>query len=617
MKRVLAVVMTVIMLISSSLLLASCSKDDGDTIHMYYINTMYDFDPSKACLDDNAMKVFSLIYEPLFTLDSKGKVKESLAKDYKIDKDSNSLTLTLRETYWSDGERVTNEDVLFAWQRILAPTTSSQAAPMLYEIKNAVNVKRGYDDDGNTVTVDDLGIVLNGSYEVVIYFESKDVDYNAFLRNLTSVALTPLREDIVSKREDYWATRKATIVTNGPFTIGDYDILMNDGAGIFTVTRNKYYNRDPESNKSLTKYVRPYALQTIWDLEYDSSSRNGIPYSSGAITSMMETEAEFLDAKLEEFSSNTLFYIGDMSLAKRSEYNGNKDYKKILDVSDRMSTYSYVINCNVFPAEVRSAMSKVLDRQYIAELVTFGRPATGLVSYGVFNGEKYKKNKNFRDIGGELISTSAVSDDDISSLRSAVRSSGIDLTKNYVIKCKNSEEDLAVAKYAAEQWEKLGLRVRIQVLSYTKIDTEGTTNEGTYLVDDLRIAYTNGDFDIIAVDYQMYSTDAFVSLAGFSSHLNGNGSDFSLDSTNHSKSEPKLHVSNYSSAAYDELITKAYEEKNAEKRAEILHDAEKVLMEDLPIIPLYFNQMFCLQSKKLKKVELNYYALPVFTKAKI
>ncbi|MDQ8203013.1 peptide ABC transporter substrate-binding protein [Pelagicoccus sp. SDUM812003] len=44
----------------------------------------------------------------------------------------------------------------------------------------------------------------------------------------------------------------------------------------------------------------------------------------------------------------------------------------------------------------------------------------------------------------------------------------------------------------------------------------------------------------------------------------------------------------WSNARYDELITRSITEPDAERRLELLHEAESILMDELPIIPLYF-----------------------------
>ena len=53
-------------------------------------------------------------------------------------------------------------------------------------------------------------------------------------------------------------------------------------------------------------------------------------------------------------------------------------------------------------------------------------------------------------------------------------------------------------------------------------------------------------------------------------------------------STSSLNNSGFSSSEYDKLIADAKSETDATKRDELLHQAEDMLMEDMPIIPLYY-----------------------------
>ncbi len=617
MKRVLAVVLAFIMIVGTALSLASCSDNgEGQTIDVFYVDSLYDFDPSLAVVDDNAMKVFGLVYEPLFTLTEKGKVKGALVDDYEYNEEENTLSLELRETYWSDGEPIDADDLLYAWQRILDPNTPNPAANLLYDIKNAVAVKRGEYDNGEIASLYDLGLKVEGSNVLVITFENEDVDYKAFLRNLTNVALTALRQDVIDIRDEYWSKRKATVVTSGPFMFGfiDYD------SGYFTVTRNKYYNRPKGSKSDVDKYITPYTLQSIWNLWGETGASS---YANMNVNA--DNYAEYLDEYLKKFEEGTVFYVGDLSLEARKKYNSDEELKKLLTVNDSPSTYSYIMNCDKFPASVRNAMSSVIDRTEIINTITFGHPATGLIGTTVYNGDAYKDGY-FRDAeGADLISTT-VSDDAISAAKTAVNNAAkngtFDKTAEYILKIKNSEEDIAVAQYAIKQWAKIGITVKARIISYTKAEREIIFNkDGTYdcveiRLDDLQNSYTSGDYDIIAIDYQMLSVDAFSALAAFSTNYNGFGADFSMKD-GQSQFAIKKHSSGYASDAYDALIDAAYNEKNLDERVKILHEAEELLLSESPIIPVYFNQNFYIKSKDFKKVDNTLYGIPVFNKSKV
>jgi hypothetical protein len=59
-----------------------------------------------------------------------------------------------------------------------------------------------------------------------INFEGK-IDYDQFMLNLTSLALAPLRDDIVSKSDD-WAKKPGTMVCSGPFKLGRINVKTSD-----------------------------------------------------------------------------------------------------------------------------------------------------------------------------------------------------------------------------------------------------------------------------------------------------------------------------------------------------------------------------------------------------
>lgn len=50
------------------------------------------------------------------------------------------------------------------------------------------------------------------------------------------------------------------------------------------------------------------------------------------------------------------------------------------------------------------------------------------------------------------------------------------------------------------------------------------------------------------------------------------------------------HVTGYASKEYDELIERIYSEADPAERASLLHDAEKMLLEDMPVCPIVFLQ---------------------------
>ena len=60
------------------------------------------------------------------------------------------------------------------------------------------------------------------------------------------------------------------------------------------------------------------------------------------------------------------------------------------------------------------------------------------------------------------------------------------------------------------------------------------------------------------------------------------------------------NVSGYSNPEYDNLIKEAQKENDPEKRTALLHKAENILMDDMPIIPLYYYTSVVAANPKVK-----------------
>ena len=609
MKRVISIVLLVIMLFTTAVCTTSCGAEDGGAeISVYLSDRIYSFDPAGDYSDDATISVMYLLYEPLFVLDDDGDVEEAAAEEYSFDKQTGDLFITLRESYWTSGDRVTADDFVYAWRRILSPSNSFPAAPLLYDVKNAVSVKSA------ECALDDLGAVALNSNTIRISFENPEVDRDQFLRNLANIALAPLNRTCIQGQEAFWSSAASGICyTNGPFKVKDLD----NAAGYFTLIRHTDYHRPEDSSKAEDHYVVPKMLRTLWNMDEELTESQ----HSSEILKRMESKAE-----------DTVFYMSALSLADR------KAVAEDAVVSDNLSTYTYVFDTSnplfADPA-VRTILSQVIDREEIVKLVTFGKAATGFISSGVWNATSSREKKSFRSVGGELISTTATLS--INQAKNKLNELNA-YTGSFTLTFMDREEDLAIATYVAELWEQLGYSVTLEPVSYYVVqqDTGGKDNSGNavyteYHVPALQKILTGGtnsntgevfDFDVIAIDYQMFSTNALTALASMSSNLNGAGVDIgaynaSSDPNKTLEQFALANVANYKNEAYDQLIETALATADLDARATILHQAEEMLLADMPIIPLMFNQSFYVKHKNLRKLDVNYWGFTIFTQAKL
>ena len=581
MKKIISITLCLLMLIP---VFAGCSNanndDKGAYITMYLTEPVYNFDPARAYGNEAALKIVSLLFDNLFVLDSNGKVKKSLAKDYKIyeseELNEYKMIIEIKETSWDDGTALTAQDVVDAWRRILNVTNSFDAAVLLYDIKNAKEAKQG------EVSIDDVGISALNDKEIEIYFTGK-IDYDQFLLKLTSYALAPIRETIVNRAENMfdWAKKPTIFSASGPFKIRE--ISYEKGAEGIVLERNNYYFRDIEKD-ALDKTVKPYRLI--------------IDYSM--------TDEEIMQA----YNEGKLFYVGNIPLSVRGNWDG------IAEESDALSTHTFVLNQNkveIFknPA-VRQALSMALDRDTIAKDIVFAKPATGLVPDGVFNASS--KKQTFRDNSESLISTSA----NLTAAKQLLIDAGIEASEHeFSISVPAYDEvHMAIAESAKSAWEALGFKVNIKaqdVIVNTHIDRQTSEPIDGIRDDVFAENYANGEFEVAAIDYTALSADPFSVLAPFAFGYTGgaaikeNSPEFNIPT----------HVTGYNSEEYNKKIDEAYAEKDAYARAAILHEAEKILMEDMPVIPVVFNVNATLTSKKLSGDKITYYGTPVFTKLKL
>ena len=559
MKKIISLILALTCVLGSALALTSCGapKDGGAEVKVYLGEKVYDFDPTDYYVDSTAELVMGLLYDPLFRVNEKGKLKcEGAADSYEVDEKKNKIVIELKETYWSNGSRVKADDYIYAWSKLLLnPNDANPAAALLYDIENAVKIKNG------EASMDDLGAVASGTYQITITYRN-GANYEQLLKNLASVATSPIAQDTIKEETaGYWSKLVNTIVTNGPFMINK---INKDKS--FTLTRNEGYHQ-ALGLKNPNKQVNPGKL-----------------IGAGSAT-------------YADLESKVVFYMTDAPLSDRSKYEDKAN------VADDLSTYTYVFNTDreLFKNPVvRKALSIAIDREAIIDAITFGKAATGFLPDSVLDpdtGKSFNKNED------DLISTSAKLEE-ARNLLASVDFTGID--KSFTLTVNNDEESVAIANIVKNTWNQLGFDVTVDAADPIEQAVGEGASQNTITDSKLQVIVNNATredfygedrgYDVIGIDWQMYSTDPFVALAAFATKFSGSG--VSLPNNNITYT----NIAGYSDETYDNLIKRAYNETDADDRSEILHDAEERLVESACIVPLVFNQTFTFEHKHIKKV---------------
>lgn len=590
MKKVISLLLLASLLVGTAVVFSSCGKakdpvGGGAQISVYVGGEITDLDPQGNQTSDEMLSIIRLVFEPLFTVEPDGDLVLAGAKKYKINKSEGKVTIDLRESYWNDGSTLVRaSDYVYAWKKLIRSNTDNPAATLLYDVKNALKIKQGNE------RLDNLGVLAVDNDTLEITFEEGFTAYDTFLRNLANVALSPLNEKAVNNHENFWGKSVATISSNGPFRVTELDPV--DGS--FRLDRNRAYHRAAGSTATLDAYVIPAALKTLWNVD-------------GATDVYL---AELIDGLAE----NTVFYVGEIPQELREAKRSSAV------ITDALSTYSFVFNCEnplFADAAVRRSLSEVLDREEIAAIAVYGKPATGLIPKTVSEGTKY----NAWTATDPLSTTGG---------------SGTSGAGSFTLIHYYDTISTKIAEYAKEKWEALGYTVTLEpvkselrYIDETGATVAANTDGATAIYDNvLQDKFEARDYDVIAIDYQMFSTNALAVLSTFTSEMSGSGMDAApivpgaatledlINNTGEATYTLRGNKMNFKSEAFDEKMAAAYAEKDPAARNVLLHEAETILLSEMPVIPLLFNQSAYLANSEISGLSVDRYGFVSFTSCK-
>ena len=418
----------------------------------------------------------------------------------------------------------------------------------------------------------------------------------------------------------------------------------------FVLERNSYYYRDPEEDK-IDKSVTPHRL---------------------LVNCMMSAE------ELEnEFRDNHIFYIGSIPCSMRTNGNSSVAQQvKLTDSMSTFSLYlnqDAVINGEQLfaKAEVRQALSLAIDRTAIANAVVYAKAATGLVPNGVFESGASQTKFFFFTEEADTFRNNAnnnmlSANQDLTTAKALLKEAGISNPSLYSFSinvARYDEANIIATEMIAEAWCKLGFDVSVNMVKpiinndILKAIANDENNIMTDICDDLFVeSLTRETYEVIAFDYTALSADAFSVLSGFAKSFAGMSVDMKSDDYSLNP-----HRTGYDSEEYNNLMEAIYyvpyfanldretssdflgiydtkEEFQAvydavkaiydangivpsndvndwrQQKAALLHKAEELLLTDLPVIPVLFNQHASVYDEEiLTDVSSNYYVPDIFT----
>ncbi len=490
------------------------------------------------------------VFDGLTRIDNNNMPQPAIAKSWTISKDRKTYLFTLRDAYWTNGTPVTAYDFEYAWKRALSPEVASEYAYQLYYVyggeafNTSIKVGSKYyvqavDAKGNPLTKKE------GDKDVPVPDMKKEIDPS---KNIGVKALDAKTLKVYLQSPTVYFLNltafptlmpvcKAVVSTNDKWA-DDINTYVTDGP--FKLIEWSH-------NEKLVFVKNP----TYWDKDKVKLSK--ITYY------MVEDES----TALSMFQSGQLDAAANVPTSELPKLVASGEAQ----IFPYLGTYYYRFNVTKKPfndVRVRKALLLAINRAGITQSITQGGevPALAFVPYGIADAIP---GSDFRKASQETF----YKDNDIAAAQALLAQAGYPGGKGFPafsILYNTSNRHKAIAEAIQQMWKKnLGITCTLKSEEW-----------GVYLDDESRLNYNVARAGWIG-DYMDPNTFLDMFVTGGGNNQTG-----------------------WSNKSYDALIAKAKATTDPKARMATLHAAEKILMTDMPILPIYYYTNPVLLSKSIK-----------------
>ncbi|OAT71546.1 peptide ABC transporter substrate-binding protein [Parageobacillus thermoglucosidasius] len=262
------------------------------------------------------------------------------------------------------------------------------------------------------------------------------------------------------------------------------------------------------------------------------------------------------------YKTGELDLIATLPTDAVAQEKNNKEYK----VVPYFGTYMFMFNVAKEPfnnAKIRRAFAMAIDRKAIVENITKSgeKPAYAFVPYGADT-----PDGDFREVGGAYFEENVKEAKKL--LQEGMKEEGWSTLPEVTLIYNTAENHKKIAE-AVQEMLKRNLGVKIKLANQEWKTYLETTEQSNFQM--ARMGWIGIFVDpTVILDYYLG------------------------DSPN--------NRTNWVNKQFDDLMAKAKVEQDDKKRYELLHEAEKVLMTDMPFIPVYFYSQNYLTSPKFKGI---------------
>ncbi|XOQ44168.1 MAG: Dipeptide-binding protein DppE [Clostridium sp.] len=285
------------------------------------------------------------------------------------------------------------------------------------------------------------------------------------------------------------------------------------------------------------------------------------------------------------YQNGELQFADSYPVEEQDTWAATDDYHNMA----QLGTYYIAFNCEKEPfndPRVRKALTLAIDRNYIVENITKAGqiPADAFVSTGVSDADS---SKQFRDVGGSYFSTAEEDyEKNVEEAKKLLAEAGYPNGEGFPTfeySYNTSSGHKAIAEALQNMWkEELGINCTL------------ASQEWAVFIDSRQ----KGNYE--------------VARDGWLADYNDPISYLDLFLTDSENNDP-----HWSNQEFDDLIMQAKSTGDQEVRMQAMHDAEDILMEEMPACPIYFYTDVYLQKPNISNVVTTPLGDKLFTYAKV
>ncbi|KMY49091.1 peptide ABC transporter substrate-binding protein [Peribacillus loiseleuriae] len=313
--------------------------------------------------DEIGFNVLNSINEGLYTQDKDGSSVPALVDgEPEVSEDGKTVTFKLIDAKWSNGDPVTAQDFVFAWQRAIDPATASEYGPYMMngkiagaqEITDAAVAKKDFD-------LNTLGIKAIDEKTLEVKFE-KVLPYWKDL--MAFPTFYPQNEKFVKEKGNAYASNAENLISNGAF--------------------------------KLAAWKGPTAME--WTLEKNDTYRDADAITLKKITFNVVKDN---NAQVNAFEGGEADITDILSSDLVPQYQGDERMVSALQPSVYWIKMNYK-NKALANVNIREALAKAFNKEDLAASIL----NNGSIAANYFVPDKFvttPDGKDFREKNGDLI----------------------------------------------------------------------------------------------------------------------------------------------------------------------------------------------------------------------